>query len=80
MKLETKELGYEPSLSTFACLDIGIMENKQEAFFFVNKVERLPAVTLWNGAHHVWPVAAAMDYTIYKATKSSSKLSIDSVD
>jgi hypothetical protein len=74
IKLETEELSYEPSLSAFARLDIGFMpDHHGKAKFFVNEVERLPAVTLWRGAHHIGQVAANLDHGLYKATKARAK-------
>jgi hypothetical protein len=68
IKMETKFLGREPSLTAFARLDIGIIgDSEGKARFFVNELERLPAVTLWQGSHHVAPVAAAFDHGLYKA-------------
>lgn len=68
IRMETALLHREPSLTAFARLDIGIIPDSEgKAKFFVNEVERLPAVTLWQGSHHVAPVAAAFDHGLYKA-------------
>jgi hypothetical protein len=70
IQLERREFGYEPSLSAFARLDIGIMPDTDgKAKFFVNELERLPAVTLWREEHHIGLAAAAFDHGLYKATK-----------
>jgi hypothetical protein len=68
---ETALLKLEPSLCTFARLDIGIIPDADGlARFFINEFERLPNVTLWRGEEHVGPVAAALDHSLYKATKA----------
>jgi hypothetical protein len=76
--LETASLGSEPSLTTFARLDLGIMADEHGiAQFFVNEVERLPNVTIWRGEHHAGPIAAAMDYTIYNVTLARLQSRVD---
>lgn len=63
---ETNEFG-ATSLDTFARLDIGIMEDEDGyAQFFVNEIERLPAVFLWRGEAHVHPVAYALEASLYQ--------------
>jgi hypothetical protein len=70
IKKEESLANYIHSLSSFARLDIGIMEGPDgKAKFFVNEVERLPAVTLWQGEDHIGPVAAAFHHGLYQATK-----------
>lgn len=68
---ETALLELEPSLCTFARLDVGIIpDSNGSAKFFVNEIERMPNVTLWRGEDHVGPVAAALDHSLYKAIKA----------